>query len=312
LRRNRAAATQVVREESVIEIAIDPNLCTKDGLCAVVCPAKIIVQREKAEIPEPVERERCISCGHCVAICASTAISHSAFPPGSVWPSQLGRMPSPEQVIELLRTRRSVREFREKPLEKEAIESIIDGARFAPSGHNSQSTEYLVILDRAILRQVTAVTIEYLRFEVGRLNNWFLMAMLSLVNRKLVEMGQQELPTFERVIRAYEEGADPILQHAPALLVFHARRGIGLADVNANLALQNASLMAHSLGVGHFYTGWLIAACRVPNSEVWRRRMPDLLGIPPENRIHGALALGHPIPRYRNWIERNPARIQWV
>jgi len=296
----------------VIQIDIDPNLCTGDGMCAVVCSAKIIVQWEKAAIPEIVERERCISCGHCVAICASTAISHSAFPPGSVTPIQFDRVPSPEQVIELLRTRRSVREYRDKPLEKETIERIIDGARFAPSGHNSQSTEYLVVLDGAILRQVTAVTIEYLQFEAGRLRNRFLTTALSLASKKLAETGKKELPRFERVIRAYEEGADPILQHAPALLVFHAQRGTGLADVNANLALQNASLMAHSLGVGHFYTGWLIAACRVPASRAWRRRVPDLLGIPLDNKIHGALALGYPIPRYRNWIERNPARIRWV
>ncbi len=296
----------------MIEIAIDPNRCTSDGLCAIVCPARIIVQTDTAVVPDVIERERCITCGHCVAICHSNAITHSAFPSGSVTPIEFDRVPSPEQVIELLRTRRSVREFRERSVERETLQRIIDGARFAPSGHNSQSTQYLVVLDRAMLRQVTAVTIEYLRFEVGRLNNWFLKTAVALVNRKLVETGQKELPVFERVIRAYEQGADPILQRAPALLVFHAERGTGMADVNANLALQNASLVAHSLGVGHFYTGWLIAACRVPASRAWIRRIPDLLGIPPDNKVHGALALGYPVPRYTNWIERRPARIQWV
>lgn len=294
------------------EITIDTDRCTKDGMCTIVCPSKIFIQREKAAIPGLANQERCISCGHCVAICASTAITHTAFPPGSTAPIQFERMPSPEQVLELLRTRRSVREFRDKPLESGTIEQIIDGARFAPSGHNSQSTEYLVVLDRAVLRQVSEVTIEYLRFEVRRLSNRFFMTMLSMVNRKLVETGQKELPGFERIIRAFEEGADPILHHAPVLLVFHARRGVGLADVNANLALQNASLTAHSLGVGHFYSGWLIAACRVPASRAWSRRMPDLLGISPDNKIHGALALGYPIPRYKNWIDRNPARTRWV
>jgi nitroreductase len=281
-------------------------------MCAIVCPAKIIVQREKAALPELAGQERCISCGHCMAICPSTAISHSAFPPGTISPIQFEKMPSQEQVIELLKTRRSIREFRDKPLEKETIEKIIDGARFAPSGHNSQSTEFLVVLDSAVLSQVSAVTIEYLKFELGRLNNRFFRMLVSQVNRKLVETGLKEIPLFERTIHSFEAGADPILQRAPALLVFHARRNIGLADVNAHLALQNASLLAHSMGVGHFYTGWVVAACRVPASRAWSRRIADLIGIPPENKIHGALALGYPVPRYKNWMERKPARIQWV
>jgi len=295
-----------------MEIALDPNRCGKDGLCATVCPARIFVQREKGTVPEVAGEERCIACGHCMAICPSAAIAHSAFPPDSITPIDLEKMPSPEQVTELLRARRSIRAFREEPLEKETIEKIIDGARFAPSAHNWQSTKYLVVLDKAALSQVSAVTIEYFRFEVRRLNSVWFRTLGSLVNRKLVESGRKQISEFELIIHRFEAGEDPILHHAPALLVFHARRDAGLADVNAQLALQNASLLAYSMGVGHFYTGWVLAACRAPMSRAWRRRIPELLGIPPENRMHGALALGYPVPEYKNWIEKKPARIQWV
>jgi nitroreductase/NAD-dependent dihydropyrimidine dehydrogenase PreA subunit len=296
----------------VIRIAVDHSRCTKDGMCAVVCPARIFVQQDKATVPELEGQDRCISCGHCLAICPAGAISHSAFPPDSIVPIELAKMPAPEEVAVLLRSRRSIRAFRDKPLERETIERIIDGARFAPSGHNSQSTEYVVILDKAILSQVSAATIEYFRFEIGRLNHPLLKILLSLVARDLAESGRRTIPRFERNIRWFEAGADPILHHAPALLVFHARRNAGFADVNAHLAVQNASLLAHSLGVGHFYAGWVMAACRAPMSPAWSRRIPNLIGIPPANRLHGALALGYPLPRFKNWIERNPARIQWI
>jgi hypothetical protein len=150
-----------------------------------------------------------------------------------------------------------------------------------------------------------------MKFEVRRLNSLSFRMLGSLVNRRLVESGRQAIPGFERNIRRFEAGDDPILHHAPALLVFHARRDAALADVNAQLALQNASLLACSMGVGHFYTGYVIAACRVPMSRAWRRHIPSLIGIPPENRIHGALALGYPVPEFKHWIERKPARIQW-
>ena len=106
--------------------------------------------------------------------------------------------------------------------------------------------------------------------------------------------------------------ADPILNGAPVLLAFHARRMDGFGDVNAQLALQNAFLVAHALGVGHFYTGWVVSPSRAPMARAWNRRIPDLIGIPPGNELYGALALGYPIPKFKNMIERKPPQIRWV
>jgi hypothetical protein len=67
-----------------------------------------------------------------------------------------------------------------------------------------------------------------------------------------------------------------------------------------------------SLGIGHFYTGWVLAPCRAPMARAWNRRIPNLLGIPPGNELYGALALGYPIPKFKNMIERKPPQIGWV
>ena len=107
-------------------------------------------------------------------------------------------------------------------------------------------------------------------------------------------------------------GADPILHGAPVSLAFHARRTVGFGDVNAQLALQNASLVAHALDVGHFYTDWVLATCRAPMARAWNRRMPGRLGISPNNNLYGALALGYPIPKFENMIERKPPIIRWA
>ena len=132
-----------------------------------------------------------------------------------------------------LKTRRSIRTFRDKPLAKDIIEKIIEGARFAPSGHNSQSTEYLVVQDKAVLNQVSATVIEYLKFEVNRFGNPFFRTMALLGNREKAESGLHEIPGFKRMIQMYESGSDPILNGAPVLLAFHARRTVGYADINA-------------------------------------------------------------------------------
>jgi len=272
----------------------------------------IFVQREKLTIPELLNKEGCIACGHCVAICRQDAICHSEFPPTAIRTIQVEEMPTEEQVITLLKTRRSIRAFRDKPLAKETIASIIDGARSAPSGHNSQSTEYLVVQDRAVLNQVSAMVMEYLKFEIRRFGNPLFRTLALLADREKAKSGLHEIPRFKQMTQLFESGADPILNGAPVLLAFHARRTVGFADVNAQLALQNASLVAHALGIGHFYTGWVLAPCRAPMARAWNRRIPSLIGIPPENELHGALALGYPIPRFKNMIERKPAQIKWV
>jgi len=295
----------------VYTIGIDSDRCKKDGMCAVVCPKGIFVQREQLMMPDLVGEDTCIGCGHCVAVCPGDAIQHSGFPPTATRAIQFEKVPTTDQVLELLKSRRSIRAFRDKPLERRTIEKIIDGARFAPSGHNSQSTEFAVVQDRAVLDQVTATAIEYLKFEIRRFGNPVFRNLALLANRESAESGLHEIPGFERMVQAFESGADPILNGAPVLLAFHAKRTEGYGNVNAQLALQNASLVAYSLGIGHFYTGWVLAPCRAPMARAWNRRMPDLLGIPPGNDLYGALALGHPIPRFKNMIERNPARISW-
>ena len=293
-------------------ITIDRDKCKKDGLCARVCPKGIFIQREKLTMPEVVDEESCISCGQCVAICPQSAISHPEFPSTAIRAIQADQLPTTEQVMALLKTRRSIRAFRDKPLPNDTIERIIDGARFAPSGHNSQSTEFLVVQDQAVLNQVSAMVIEYLKFEIKRFSNPLFRAMALLGDREKAESGLHEIPGFKRMIQRFEAGADPILNNAPVLLAFHAKRTVGFADVNAQLALQNASLVAHALGVGHFYTGWVLAPCRAPMARAWNRRIPDLIGVPPGNTLHGVLALGYPIPRFKNRIERNPPQIAWV
>jgi nitroreductase len=52
-------------------------------------------------------------------------------------------------AIEALKTRRSIRLYEEKPVPRELIEEIIDTARLAPSGRNTQPWEFVVITDAA-------------------------------------------------------------------------------------------------------------------------------------------------------------------
>lgn len=54
-------------------------------------------------------------------------------------------------TLECIVTRRSVRKFNDKPVSKEDIQTIIKSAQYAPSAHNKQPWEFVVVDDKIFL-----------------------------------------------------------------------------------------------------------------------------------------------------------------
>jgi len=57
-------------------------------------------------------------------------------------------------AIKVLKNRRSVRLFLDKPIVKEDLESLIDVARFAPTARNVQPWEFVVVTDKKVLTKI--------------------------------------------------------------------------------------------------------------------------------------------------------------
>ena len=294
----------------MIEITIDQDVCKKDGLCAMVCPYGIFQQEEKGIIPkiDDIMREKCFRCGHCVAICPTGAISHSHFQKGTVNPIKLENLPSYDQILELIRSRRSKRLFKETTVEREVIEKVLEAARFAPSGHNEQSTEFVVIQNKKIIQEIAALTAEGLGKLVKYTQN---MIGRMMMRRALGQRGAayvaELVPEMEGLVSKFKSGTDWILWQAPILVLFCAdSAGGSFAGVNANLALHNATLAAETLGLGCFYSGFVVATSERDNS------IARLISLPETHKIYAALAMGYPRLSFKKWPERNPAKVKWI
>ena len=61
-------------------------------------------------------------------------------------------------LIELMKARRSIREFADKSISKEALENIVDAARFAPTARNVQPWEFVVVVNKETLKKIAAIT----------------------------------------------------------------------------------------------------------------------------------------------------------
>jgi nitroreductase len=62
------------------------------------------------------------------------------------------------ELYEVMRTTAAVREFTDDPLPDEVLATILDNARFAPSGGNRQGTQIIVVRDRATRERLVELT----------------------------------------------------------------------------------------------------------------------------------------------------------
>ena len=106
------------------------------------------------------------------------------------------------------------------------------------------------------------------------------------------------VPVFNRLKEEHKAGKDPILRKATALLLIHTPKSNRFGSEDANLAYQNASLMAQSLGVSQIYMGFVLTAIRQEGKDT----LAKTLGI--DGKIQAIMALGIPAFKYPKYTDR--------
>jgi nitroreductase len=252
---------------------------------------------ESAAVRHP---ENCISCGHCVAVCRVSAILHPDYPASRVHSINRAKLPAPEDVMLLIQSRRSNRAFTDEPVPKKSLDLILEAAHRAPTASNLQQVEFTLVTDPAILRQISEISIGLFSAMARKLNNFLLKPFL----KPFMPAVYKNLPRLRRLQKEFKAGQDPILRHATALLLIHtpAENRSGCQD--SNLAYQNGSLMAESLGISQFYTGFLAIALQQDK----KRKICKLLGI--RGTVHAGMALAVPEFLFPNYIDRKEIQVR--
>ncbi len=280
-----------------MNISIDSQRCIRCGRCAKVCPSSVFGQ-EKAGATVTVDTpDNCIGCGHCAAACPTAAMQHAEFPPEKVHPIDRTQLPSHEQLLLLCKARRSNRALTRKPVPQELLDRILEAAHTAPTASNLQQVSYTVLTDPNDLRFVVEQTLGFCRHMLRLLE----MPVLGPVVRRFVKGADRYRLTFRRLIDEYDRhGRDRILRGATALIFIHTPADNRFGAIDCQLAYQNGSLMAESLGVSQIYTGFVLTAYNADRKHRLARRF----GI--EGTIHAGMALGMPEFAFFNYIDKKP------
>jgi nitroreductase/NAD-dependent dihydropyrimidine dehydrogenase PreA subunit len=267
---------------------IAQDTCNKDGICAVSCPSGII-DFQRGEFPTPADgaEKVCIRCGHCVAVCPTGSFSHGDIPVEQCRPINKDLELSAEQAEQFLKSRRSIRVYRNRPVPRDKIANLIDIARYAPSGHNNQCAKWLVLDDKNTLGKLSGMVIDWMRWMTGNM--------------------PETATSFhmDRAITRWEEGYDIVLRDAPGLIIAYAEKSNVLAPTTCTIALTYLELAAARVGLGGCWAGYFnSAATSFPP-------MKEALSLPKDHACFGAMMVGYPKYSTHRLPLRNAPHITW-
>jgi len=245
---------------------VNTEVCTRCGLCVADCPTGLLVMSDDGPV---TGRGGCISCGHCISVCPTLAIDSDMTPRKEQIDITQEPKLTPEQAELFLRSRRSIRK-------------VLNVARMAPTATNTQGISYIVVRDKQKLRRIADLVLEWMH----------LAAKTVPIMRLYARAAQAEV----------DKGKEYILRDAPALVVaIGSKKDIHRTHDSGHSCLSYAELYAPTLGLGTCWAGFFEYA-----GEAEYEPLLELLGVPEDKIIAGAILMGYPRVRYRNIVERQP------
>jgi nitroreductase len=177
--------------------------------------------------------------------------------------------------LDLIKERRSIRNYQSKIVEEDTIKKIIQSGRYAPSAENRQPWKFIIVTNKDLIKELS--------IEVKRQIN------IILKKRFIKKFSFKELKD-DRVIQflsfLVKSKGDTIFFDAPVIVFIISRDEI-FNDESCACCAQNMMLAAHSLGLGSCWIGF--AHLLQYNKDYLIK-----LGVPDEYHISSTIIFGYP------------------
>ena len=192
-------------------------------------------------------------------------------------------------LYDVMRTTSAVREFTDDPLPDDVLRTILDNARFAPSGGNRQGTQVIVVRDMDARRTLADLTLtgarRYTAQKAAGEGPWNPVEPTRL---SAEEIAATEVPAFWTA---------PVLDAAVVLVVVVDLRAVAAVDQDLDRVgiiggasvyplVWNILLAARHEGFGGTITTMAVAE---------EPRVRELFGIPDEHAVACVVPLGRPV-----------------
>lgn len=253
-------------------INIDREKCVSCLACTRTCPMKIFRARDGH--PEIVKEERCIRCYHCTAACPTRAVSFDDLSLEQQYPAK------PENELErIIKSRRSIRHFKDKLPERELVEHALAIAAWAPSGKNIHENSWVVLWGRSAVEAVRDMTVAW----------------------------AERIGIYPELPKNAARGIDLITCGAPCVIIGHSHPKTLNPMLDTAIAATTAELVLSASGIGTCWGGYLRHA--INDSP----ELKDYIGIDREREAYATIMVGYPDGEsYPNIPARPAPKAQWV
>lgn len=268
-------------------LQIHGETCNKCGICATVCSFGLIEIEENSYPEEVPEADQfCNRCGACVVACPTASINHVDIPLEQSMLINPGLDINFEQCAQLIKTRRSIRAYKDEPVPGETISQLIDTARYAPTGANQQNVKWLVIDEKETMKRIRDIGADF-----------------------VLETVKANFPAYAQAITFFnkrrEAGYDIFLHGAPAIVCTYGTNQMPAPSTNCIIALSYFDLLANSAGLRCCWLGFFTNAANNFNP------IKEIITLPPGNEVYGSMIVGYPRYKYQRIPVRNPVDIIW-
>lgn len=199
----------------------------------------------------------CFACGHCMAICNNNAIEISGrtLSKNDIFEiDNRDKLPKYEQILALYQNRRSIRNFKNKPIEKENIEKIINAASFSPMGLPPSDVNLLVFDTVEKSRKFVENYCKYLDEMKWFVSKWFLLFVRVFMGKANHSMFKNFIkPVFDAYTTNIKDNKNVVTYDAPLVIYFYASPYSDPAD--PIIAATSAMYAAETLGISNIMLG---------------------------------------------------------
>jgi len=177
----------------------------------------------------------------------------------------------------VLTTRRSVREYTDKPVSAATVRKLLDDAVTAPSSMGTQPWTFAVFQNRDKLKELSKQTKQFLLDQLAR------------------------MPRLEKYREFFGSPDSDVFYGASTLVLILCPKELPTAEIDGALAASNLMLAARDQGIGSCWMGFVSIYLDQPHARAeW--------GIPEGQRLVAPLALGYPSGAFST-MDRKPPRV---
>ena len=287
---------------------VNQEKCKKCKLCIEVCPVNIIGIDANGLVNFIPEREStCLECGQCMAVCSTGAVKISKY----TYEDNFMKLPENtvdyQKYIDFIATRRSIRNFKNKPVEKELIEKILNSLDYAPYGAEPNKVEITIINNRKKIEGILPLTEKFLDNIITWVDNPIISRIIK--HKKGLETFntiKNHLYPMSKLENYKLKYGDRITRGAPAIIVFHADKGAEEHTNNSLIYATYVMFAIHSLGLGGTMNGIIPAAI---NKD---KQIKQMFNIPEQHEAVISIMFGYPKYRYQKTVKRERKKINWI